>query len=497
MRILAPGFLSASLLAAFAYAQSPSSITLTPGANPSNYGQVLTLTAMVPSGATGKVTFYDGVSVLGTSSVNSGQADLTTVLLPSGVRQLHAHYSGDSAYGPSNSAVVSQTVAVQPSWGFQPPLNDSVATAPVAMAVADFNGDGKPDMVVITVYPQASANVFLGNGDGTFQQPLTINLPAMNGSETASVAVGDLNGDGKADLAIGTSTEFSSTVSILLGNGYGTFGAPVSYPLAPMTYTLYNIAIADFNGDGIPDIAAGVSSGAALLLGNGDGTFQTPISVASTIGGALAVGDFNGDGNPDLALVSLQANAQILLGNGDGTFQSPRPVEAEGLVIVVADFNGDGKADLATANQFDVFTLLGNGDGTFQPTTFASQPFFYNEPVSLATGDINGDGKADLVLAGYEFTNGVAGFEVMLAMATARLKANSTEQPCTRWDLESPEGRRSPISTAMARPTSQWQSPNHPAVSQCFSEEERRCPFRSHPASASPSVRWGQATRSG
>jgi hypothetical protein len=117
------------ILAVCAAAQAPSAVILTPGQNPSPYGQAVTLTATVTPGATGKVTFYDGSTVLGTRSLNAGQATFTTVLLPSGTRYLRAHYSGDSAYNPSNSAVMAQTVLAQPSLGLEAPVNYTVGGA--------------------------------------------------------------------------------------------------------------------------------------------------------------------------------------------------------------------------------------------------------------------------------------------------------------------------------------------------------------------------------
>jgi hypothetical protein len=188
------------------------------------------------------------------------------------------------------------------------------ATGPYAtgITVGDFNGDGTTDLAV-TDPGNNTVSVLLGNGDGTFQ-------PAQNfaaGSTPASVAVGDFNGDGKLDLAVGNAS--FNTVSVLLGNGDGTFQPAQNFAadLEPAT-----VAVGDFNGDGKLDLAVGnavnqVQGGVSVLLGNGDGTFQAPRNFPILLGGfyqgafSLAVGDFNGDGRPDLAAGA--AGASILL----------------------------------------------------------------------------------------------------------------------------------------------------------------------------------------
>jgi hypothetical protein len=160
----------------------------------------------------------------------------------------------------------------------------------------------------------SSASVLLGNGDGTFQAPVNY----VAGSSAASVAVGDFNGDGIPDVVV--ANFFSADVSVLLGKGDGTFQTAINYPVGPSPLTP---VVKDFNGDGIPDLAVGFAGGVRLLLGNGDGTFQTtPISYVA--GGypadpnriaTLAVADFNGDGLPDLAVSSEAFNSVVILLN--------------------------------------------------------------------------------------------------------------------------------------------------------------------------------------
>jgi subtilase family serine protease len=270
---------------------------------------------------------------------------------------------------------------------------------PYSVAVGDFNGDGMPDLAVANNWSD-TVTILLGNGDGTFTAQ---SVSPATGSGPIAVVVGDFNGDGKADLAVANAA--SDTVTILLGNGDGTFTAQTVSP--PTGSEPYSVAVGDFNGDGIPDLAVANNSGktVTILLGNGDGTFNLAPSL-STAGYAefVAVGDFNGDGIPDLAVTTATTTVangfvSIFLGNGDGTF-APASSPATGffpLGIAVGDFNGDGKADLAVANYANsTFTiLLGNGDGTFTP---APSPAVGYVPWSVAVGDFNGDGKADLAV---------------------------------------------------------------------------------------------------
>src|SRR6266516_6434682 len=275
---------------------------------------------------------------------------------------------------------------------------------PWYVVTADFNGDGKLDLAVSN-YGGNSLSVLLGNGDGTFQAPQTTPV----GTNPALVAVGDFNGDGKPDLAI--SSVGDNTVSVLLGNGDGTFLAP---QVTPVGLNPWYFAVGDFNGDGKLDLAvadygcpldctSSPSNTVTVLLGNGNGTFLPGPSLTVGNGPAgVAVGDFNGDGKPDLAVANLNDNTlSILLGNGDGTFQAPQTFAGVGTkpyFVAVGDFNRDGKPDLVITNHLGntVTVLLGNGDGTFQP----AQTFLVDsDPVYATVGDFNGDGVQDLAVA--------------------------------------------------------------------------------------------------
>ncbi len=278
------------------------------------------------------------------------------------------------------------------------------------LLTADFNGDRKLDLVYLSpgFLISAAVSSFLGNGDGTFRFISSFNISGTVGSMNTG-SVGDFNGDGKLDIAVSFGGRFGSGVTILFGNGDGTFriGSGPTF-----TATSSPAVVADFNGDGQLDFAVatgGVTTPSflSICLGNGDGTFQPVVNyLLPFLVTAVTVGDFNGDGKPDLA-VAGGGFVSVFLGNGDGTFQ-PRldfAVTPSVLSIVTADFNGDGKLDLAVSSEgltsSTVSVLLGNGDGTFQPAV----SFPVNQrPSNLArllllVGDFNGDGKLDLVIS--------------------------------------------------------------------------------------------------
>ncbi len=251
---------------------------------------------------------------------------------------------------------------------FRPAITIGFGTALGQLAdfkLADVNGDGKLDIVAVnSLGNQAVLSVALGNGDGTFHQPYAFNAPAFIPN---SIAVGDLNGDGIPDVAIASSDticdpetgdcENVGAVTIFLGTGDGFFQPP---SFVNSVGAANSIGIGDVNGDGHLDLVTVVSSfdhrsSISVLLGNGDGTFRASVTTPAVQGplGATVLADFNGDAILDVAAVNPTTNTvSVFLGNGDGTFQAPLnfSVDASPRALAVGDFNGDGFPDLVTAN---------------------------------------------------------------------------------------------------------------------------------------------------
>jgi uncharacterized repeat protein (TIGR01451 family) len=354
--------------------------------DPSTLGENVTMTATVTPGAVGTVLFSDSGTFLGVAAIANGQAVFQTNLLPSGRRMLVAAYSGNSTYAKSASARQVQTVNAAVAGGFRAAAAYNSGTTANAVAVGDFNGDGKPDLVTANSVAN-TVSVLLGNGDGTFAAPVNYAVA----QQPIAVAVGDFNNDGKPDLAV--VSNYANSVSILLGNGDGTFRAGLSYPAGvPLS-----VVVADFNTDGNADLAVAADNGAIIFLfGNGDGTFRagtTTIVTNSTSN--LIVGDFNNDGIADLAYAYQGYRLYTLLGNGDGTFR-PGIYSSSGSTsgLAAGDLNGDGNTDVVAPTYMGVDVSLGNGDGTFQPNVHYSTA----TPVTVAIlADVNGDGKLDVI----------------------------------------------------------------------------------------------------
>jgi hypothetical protein len=277
--------------------------------------------------------------------------------------------------------------------------NDVTAGNPDGIVAGDFIGNGILDLAVSNNPAANGAGngvaIYIGNGDGTFQAPVTYAV-----GHPGALTVGDFNGDGKLDIAV--LQPLVGQVAILLGNGDGTFGPSNAFGTGSDPVA---IATADVNGDGHLDLVIANFKGnnVSVLLGNGDGTFQTQQTYNTGINPtAVAIGDFNGDGFLDLAVANNNDNTvSIMLNNGTGGFptQTPLPTASVPTGVVSADFNGDGILDLAvsTASR-DASVLLGNGDGTFK--THVEYPTGVNSQ-AIATADMNSDGFLDLVVANF------------------------------------------------------------------------------------------------
>lgn len=277
--------------------------------------------------------------------------------------------------------------------------------------VADFNGDGIPDLAGVGLN---AATVMLGNANGIFRPK--VEFPA--GGPTQDLAAGDFNGDGRVDLAVSINDP-NISLALLAGNGDGTFNAPVTFQTNTAPVDSPAIVATDLDNDGRLDLVlahaiscftspCSTSRTITVLLGFGDGTFQLPIEIDVGTGmSRIAVGDFNRDTIKDLAIAGDQSRVYTLLGVGNGTFLQQPTITltadtfgVDGTDVDAGDLNSDGIEDLVVAiptNGSRTAILLGNGDGTFQPAGILTEPNLL-VPQFQVIGDFNRDRIPDIAI---------------------------------------------------------------------------------------------------
>jgi len=282
---------------------------------------------------------------------------------------------------------------------FQPPISVGETQSLRSFAVGDFNRDGRPDLAVVR-YEGNDVSIRPGDGTGRFGPARLLGL-----SDAVFVAAGDVDHDGSPDLAV---LESGERVTIWIGDGTGAFQRSKEILISPpMTFDATFVGIDDVDGDGRADLITSRTTPSEALIsvypGDGKGGFASPRTSSAGAGyvNSVALGDFNHDAHLDLAATNGGANdgaIVVLLGDGSGAFALPISyvVGASPNSVVAADFNVDGNLDLAVANNGSGARIL-YGEGTGQ---FLAGPVFLSTAVSVAAADFDGDGRTDLALCG-------------------------------------------------------------------------------------------------
>ena len=339
----------------------------------------------------------------------NGDGKLDVVSINSG----GSEYELDVAIGNGDGTF--QSTVIQNIYSISQPT-------PYAMAVGDFNGDGRLDVALWGVSGADNASevvIFLGNGNGTFTYSSTYAAPNSTDFNPGSnsLYVADFNGDGKLDLA--ALTPYNG-VFIFLGKGDGTFQTAVGYstvdPNHPNDYTAYGLAVGDLNGDGKMDIAVTETSGMAVLLNNGNGTFGTATYYDSGIAPfesqmGIALGDVNGDKKNDIVITDYYGNVVLYLNQGSGKFAVKGVIAKLGVsfpwLVSIADINGDKKMDVVLTDFWgEIWTFYGKGKGTFTAGPVYPLQYWDSAPSNVILADFNGDGALDIFKAGDHYWKG-------------------------------------------------------------------------------------------